>query len=448
MQDLNSILPMVFHSNTSLACCSLGQYKWHHVPESGFYRHDLHDMSTASTIHVTYVDANLFYRHIKRLPMTQDPAQPHNALAALPPNVELETKKVLKACVAARAALAELNQAGQLIPDVDVLINTIPLLEAKDSSAIENIVTTNDVLFREASDPDLDGDPNAKEALRYRAALYGGARSISERPLSTRTTLEICSTIKGVEIDVRTTPGTTLQNSHTGEVIYTPPLGEQRLRDLLANWEEFVHRDDDLDPLVRMAVLHYQFEAIHPFIDGNGRTGRILNVLVLIEAKLLDRPTLYLSRHILRTKDEYYSLLNGVTKTGEWEAWVVYMLNAVELTAGWTNKRIQAICQLKDHTSKYVSTRLPKIHSHELIQLIFKMPYARISHLVEAGIAKRQAASTYLKQLAEIGVLEEEKDGREKLFIHRKYMDLLGSDGHDFVPYPKAVPAKKKRNDR
>ena len=365
-----------------------------------------------------------------------DPAKPYNDLPELPPGIELETKAVLKACVASRTALAELRLAGQLIPDQSVLINTIPLLEAKDSSEIENIVTTNDALFRESSNADDSDDPAAKEALRYRAALYGGTQSLKTRPLTLQTAIEVCSQIKGADIDVRATPGTTLRNSFTGEIIYTPPQGVDRLRKLLGNWERFANADDDLDPLVRMAVMHYQFEAIHPFIDGNGRTGRVINILTLIQAGLLDTPTLYLSRHIVRTKGQYYSLLQGITHDGAWEPWLLYMLTAVETTAKWTNARIRAIRDLMDHTTAYVRLNAPAIYSHELIETIFAQPYTRIAHLIDRGVAKRVAASRYLKQLAAIGVLEEEKVGRDKLFIHRKYMTLLGSDAHSFDRYP------------
>lgn len=364
-----------------------------------------------------------------------DASRPYNDLPELPPPVDVETKRVLKRCVTARAALAELRRAGELIPDQSVLVNTIPLLEAKDSSEIENIVTTNDALFREASHAEENGDPAAKEALRYRAALYSGTRSLTSRPLTARTAIEICSQIKGIDMDVRRTPGTQLKNSFTGEVIYTPPEGEPRLRDLLGNWEQFANAADDLDPLVRMAVLHYQFEAIHPFLDGNGRTGRILNILVLIQAGLLDTPTLYLSRHIVRSKGDYYRLLQGVTMRGEWEPWIVYMLTAVETTAAWTNARIRAIRDLMQHTAEHIRTSAPKIHSHELNQAIFAQPYVRIAHLIDRDIAERHAASKYLKQLVDIGVLVEEKRGRDKVFIHRKYMDLLGRDDHAFEPY-------------
>lgn len=368
--------------------------------------------------------------------MTPDPRKPYNDLPELPPATDIESKAVLKRCVAARTALAELRRAGELIPDQSVLVNTIPLLEAKDSSEIENIVTTNDALFLIASQPDDAGDPAAKEALRYRAALYSGVDSLKARPLTVRTAVEVCSTIKGVEMELRRTPGTELKNTFTGEVIYTPPEGEPRLAALLANWERYANADDDIDPLVRMAVLHYQFEAIHPFTDGNGRTGRILNVLTLIKAGLLDIPTLYLSRHIVRTKADYYRLLQGVTARGEWEPWILYVLHAVEVTASWTNARIRAIRDLMTATGEHVRSHAPAIYSRELIEVVFAQPYVRIAHLIDHGIAERHAASKYLKQLCAIGVLHEEKRGRDKLFIHRKYMDLLGRDDHAFAPYP------------
>lgn len=366
-----------------------------------------------------------------------DPSKPYNQLPPLPPAaVDLESKAVLKACVRSRTAVAELKLAGRLIPDQSVLINTIPLLEAKDSSEIENIVTTNDALFREASQVDDDGDPSTREALRYRAAIFSGFESLKTRPLTVRTAIEVCSQIKGVDLNVRKTPGTTLRNSFTKEVIYTPPEGVERLNELLANWERFANADDDLDPLVRMAVLHYQFEAIHPFPDGNGRTGRVLNILALIQSGLLDIPTLYLSRHIVRSKAEYYSLLADVTAKAAWEPWILYMLRAVETTAMWTNARIRAIRDLMDETAAYVREQAPGIYSHELIETIFALPYTRIANLTDRGVAKRVSAGRYLKQLASIGVMEEEKAGRDKVFIHRKYMALLGSDDHVFERYP------------
>lgn len=363
--------------------------------------------------------------------------RPHNALPELPPAVELESKKVLKQCITARAALAELKQATDLIPNPTVLINTIPLLEAKDSSEIENIVTTTDQLFRYADDTGEHADAATKEALRYRTALYQGFQSLAERPLTTRTAVDICTAIKGVDMDVRHTPGTQLVNHRSGEAIYTPPEGETLLRQRLANWERFIHAQPELDPLIRMAVAHYQFEAIHPFTDGNGRTGRVLNILLLIQDGLLSLPVLYLSRYIINNKPDYYRLLQEVTSTQAWEEWVLYMLRAVEETARWTTQKIAALRTLQAHTTDYVRRTLPKIYSRELVEILFEQPYCRIGNLVDKGIGQRQAASRYLQDLVGAGVLREVVAGREKLFIHPKLMQLLTRDGNEITPYQK-----------
>lgn len=360
------------------------------------------------------------------------PGKPYNALPLLPPNQEIETRAVLKQLVAARAALAELRLAGQLIPDQSVLINAIPILEARASSEIENIVTTNDALFREASLEDEHNDPAAKEALRYRTALYSGFEAMKTRPVTTRLAVELCRIIKAVELDVRATPGTALRNAQTGEVVYTPPQGEAHLRSLLANWETYVNTPSDIDPLVRLAVQHYQFEAIHPFTDGNGRTGRVLNLLFLVQERLLDQPTLYLSRHILRTRGDYYRHLDAITRSGEWEPWILYMLVAIEETARWTNDKIAALRRLMEETSGFVRKAAPKIYSRELVETIFTQPYCRITNLVERGIAKRQTAATYLQTLTELGVVVEERQWRDKLYVNRTYLDLLSAEHHTY----------------
>jgi len=362
------------------------------------------------------------------------PERPYNELPGLPPAVDLETKAVLRGCITARAALAELKQAVDLIPDPRMLINTLPLLEAQASSEIENIVTTADELFRHLQAAG-SADPATKEALRYREALLEAAREQAVRPLGTRLAETICSRIKGVEMAVRKVPGTALANQSTQEIIYTPPEGEALLRDLLADWERFLHGDEPLDPLIRMAVAHYQFEAIHPFTDGNGRTGRVLNGLVLVQQGLLPLPVLYLSRHIIAHKADYYRLLLAVTRDCAWEAWLLFMLRGIEETAGWTTAKIAAIRKLAAHASEYVQHRLPKIYSHELVNVIFEQPYCRIANLVAAGVAHRQAASRYLKALVDIGVLREHAVGREKLFANPKLMDLLTQDSNEFVPY-------------
>lgn len=385
--------------------------------------------------------------------MIWQPDKPYNQLPPLPPTTAgggpllLETPAVLKRCIPARATLAELKQAGELLPNQTLLINMLPMLEAQDSSAIENIFTTSDKLFQYAELGQY-ADPATKEALRYRTALRQGFESLQQRPLCTNTAIDICSQIKDTAMDIRKVPGTVIaaRDTKTGkqQTIYSPPEGEQTIRDLLANWEQYIHAEDNIEPLVKMAVAHYQFEAIHPFTDGNGRTGRVVNILYLIEKQLLSLPILYLSRYILQHKTDYYRLLNAITacdvsdsqaQQQAWEAWVLFMLQAVEQTAGWTTKKIAAVRVLIENTGDYIQNRLPKIYSYELVQTIFEQPYCRISNLVDKQIAKRQTASVYLKQLCEIGVLQEHTLGKEKLFLHPQLILLFTSDNYTPRPY-------------
>lgn len=361
--------------------------------------------------------------------MSFRPDRPYNDLPQLPPSADIETRAVLKACIGARAALAELRVSGQLIPNQAVLINSIPLLEAQASSEIENIVTTTDRLFRFANESGNQADPATKEALRYRTALNEGFRTLKDRPVSTSTAIAVCRTIKGIDLDIRATPGTALMNEASGAVIYTPPEGQALLREKLANWERFIHEANDVDPLIRLAVMHYQFEAIHPFTDGNGRTGRVLNLLYLVDVGLLDIPVLYLSRYIIGNRRAYYDRLLAVTTEGAWEEWILYMLAAVRETACWSTARIRAIRDLLDQTAARIRNQLPKIYSRELAEVIFVNPYCRIGDVVAAGIAKRQSAAVYLKSLAEHGVLQETKAGRENLYINPALLALL-SDRH------------------
>ncbi|MGB3263911.1 MAG: Fic family protein [Microcoleus sp.] len=363
------------------------------------------------------------------------PDRPYNDLPLLPPPGEIETKVVLKACIEARAALAELKQCGGLIPNQAMLINTIPVLEAQASSAIENIVTTADRLFQFASTPEAQMDAATKEALRYSRALFSGFQSIQRRSLTTRTAMEVCSTIKGVEMEIRRTPGTALIEASSGQVIYTPPETEAVLQEKLTNWEKFIHEATEFDPLVRLAVMHYQFEAIHPFTDGNGRTGRILNILFLIDRGLLEIPVLYLSRYIIENKQDYYQYLHQVTAQGDWQSWILFVLNAVFETAKWTTQKIKSIRLLMEITTDYVKKTRPKVYNRDLLDLIFIQPYCRIANVVDAEIAHRQTAANYLKQLCEIGVLQETKVGREKLFIHPRFLQLLTAENHTVYPY-------------
>ena len=365
-----------------------------------------------------------------------NPEQPYNDLPLLPPPTEImESTDILKKCINARVALAELKQAAELIPNSAVLVNALPLLEARASSEIENIVTTTDRLFEFADIAEDRADAATKEALRYRTALFEGTKMVLRGMLTTDMAIQICSTIKDIELDLRDDSGTRLSHRSTGKVIYTPPVGQALLQQKLENWQDFMHNQTGIDPLVRMAVQHYQFEAIHPFTDGNGRTGRILNILFLVQQGLLDSPILYLSRYIIQHKADYYSLLTGVTERQEWGPWIDFMLDGVEETCIWTTDKIKAIRELMQHTSEYVQAELPKTYSWELVEALFKQPYCRINNLVSTGIAKRQTASVYLKQLCDIGVLKDLKSGRETLFVHPKYIELLSGEENVWVYY-------------
>ncbi len=362
------------------------------------------------------------------------PDSPYSELPLLPPKTDLETKAILKGCIDARAALAELKAQAEHLPNPAMLINTLPLLEAQASSEVENIVTTADRLFQFQAALD-HADPATKEALRYSSALLEGYKSLAKLPLSTRTAETICSKIKDAQMQIRHDGGTRVVQPRTGQAIYTPPSGERLLRDLLANWERFLHEATHLDPLIRLAVAHYQFEAIHPFTDGNGRTGRVINSLFLIQEKLLDLPILYLSRYLIKHRADYYRLLLGVTREASWEEWVVYMIRGIEESSVWTIRKIGAIRTLLGQTAAYIRRSIPKVYSHELAELIFAMPYCRIRNLTQAGLGTRQTASVYLKALVSIGVLEEKTVGREKLFVHPKLMHLLTRDSNVVTPY-------------
>lgn len=343
--------------------------------------------------------------------------QPYNELPLLPPAIELETKAVLKQAISANRVLANLRGLAAKIPNQGLLINSIVLQEARLSSEIENIVTTNDELYRAAADPDGKTDPHTKEVLRYREALTFGFKALKDRPLNTNLFIELVRFIKLVDIGIRAIPGTSLKNE-LGEVVYTPPVGEKVIRDKLSNLEQFIHANDGLDPLVKMAVMHYQFEAIHPFPDGNGRTGRILNLLYLVEQGLLDVPMLFLSRYIIAHRADYYRGLRRVTEEQDWENWLLFMLRAVEVTAQQTYDQVVRILDLMESTRERVQREAEGVYSKDLIEVIFQQPYTKIAFVVDAGIAKRQTASRYLQVLAELGVLREMPIGREKYYIN------------------------------
>jgi Fic family protein len=357
--------------------------------------------------------------------MTWHPSEPYNDLPLLPPGTDVETRTVLKATVLARAAIAALDQAVQRIPNPAVLLNTIPILEAQASSEIENIVTTADELFRFAVDESAASDPATKEALRYRSALLQGYGAVQSRPLTVNTAIAICSMIEGRDMNVRRLPGTYIGNPSTGVAIYTPPAGKGIIRDKLSNWEAFIHSDNDLDPLVTMAVAHYQFEAIHPFEDGNGRTGRILNVLMLVEMGLLSAPILYLSRYIIENKNDYYRLLLDVTSRSAWEEWILYILEGLRQTALSTINKIDAIGDLQKETMGRIREVMAGGVNADLLLVLFEQPYCRIATVIARCHVSRPTATSWLNTLVDADILRDIKVGRERLFINSSYLALL-----------------------
>jgi Fic family protein len=358
--------------------------------------------------------------------MANDPQKPFDDLPLLPPAVDIETKPVLRQCLSAVRALAELKGAGGLIPDQAILINAIPLQEAKLSSEIENVVTTQDALFMAALDESTPADPQTKEVLRYRTALRQGYEMGRSQSFSIELFREICSIMHGQPVDFRQTDElVAIGNPVTRDIHYMPPSGGVVVQSKLANLESWLLAADGPDPLIRMAVAHYQFEAIHPFNDGNGRTGRIFNILYLIHERLLDIPVLYLSRYLIQHKAEYYRLLRGVTEQSDWESWLLFMLKGLEETALWTTGRIHAIRDLLHETIERCRVDLPKIYSRELVELIFRQPYCKISFLVDAGIARRQTASAYLQALERAGYVTSEVVGRERVYMNLLLLEVL-----------------------
>lgn len=352
--------------------------------------------------------------------------KPYNFLPLLPPKSDIETKKILKKAIAANRELAGMVNSCKRLPNQGVLYSSIFLREAKDSSEVENIVTTNDDLYEAFSSEKKDIDPNTKEVLHYVDALWLGMKQIEkDRILTTRTFVNIVNTIKENSEGIRINPGVKIANARTKEVIYTPPEGKEIILDKLKNLEEFINKKDDTDPLIKMAIIHYQFESIHPFSDGNGRTGRIINLLYLNLVGLLDHPVLFLSKYILDSKDKYYIKLREVTEKNNWEEWIEYMLEGIEKTSIYTKEKINNIIDLFEEIKKTIKENKPKIYSKDLVEILFEQPYCKIKFLVEAGIAKRITAKKYLQELEEIGILKSKKVGKEILYINTKFYKLL-----------------------
>ena len=353
-----------------------------------------------------------------------NPKKPYNKLPLLPPDAEVETKKILKQTIVSNKILAELKGRADEIPNQSMLVNAITLQEAKDSSEIENIVTTQDTLYKAFSSNISSTDAQTKEVLRYRQALWEGYHDLDKRPLSTNSFIKIVQTIKENDSGIRNAPGTTIKSNN--KAIYTPPEGETKIRDLLKNMEDFIHTENDIDHLIKLAIMHYQFEAIHPFFDGNGRTGRVINMLYIVEKRLLDTPILYLSKYIIENKNDYYTNLRNVTEESAWETWILFMLKGIEETAQYTLNKINTINLLMQETILYAKDKLPtRVYSKELIELLFEQPYCKVKYLVDRDIAKRQTAAEYLNELEKIGLLKSQKVGVEKLYLNIKLMEVL-----------------------
>jgi len=337
---------------------------------------------------------------------------------------KIETKQVLRKEAQARQALAELKGFASVIPNQNILISAIALQEAKGSSAIENIITTHDELYKNMTAKNGTFNSSAKEVLNYREAIYKGFSMVKKRALiRVSDIVSIQETVVENNAGIRRLTGTSLVNDATGEVVYTPPQDYKELRELLDNFCRYFN--DDENSLWKMALLHYQFESIHPFYDGNGRTGRILNILYLILKNYLDTPILYLSSYIIKHKNDYYTLLQNTRAKANYEPWILYILNGIEETAKQTLGKIRAIKELLESTLEDAKRKNPKIYSKELIETIFENPYSKIDFLVKKLRINRKTASKYLKELEKEKFLTHLQAGKEMLYINNKLMEIL-----------------------
>jgi len=350
---------------------------------------------------------------------------PHNDLPLLPPKADVETKNVLRKTISASRALAQLNGTLLNLPNPTLFLNTIYLQEAKASSEVENIITTNDELYKSLIADRKGGSTATKEVLSYKEALWLGLEELKTKPfITTNLCIKIVQCIKQNNTSIRNAPGTTLSNLQ-GEVIYTPPSGEQIIREKLSNLEKYINEDETIDPLIKMAIMHYQFEAIHPFSDGNGRTGRILLLLYLKLSGLLHTPAIYLSEYIIKNKSEYYRCLRDVTEKNEWESYILYMLAMIEETSNKGMEQLNRITTAMEKTADEIKKKLPKIYSKDLIEVLFRLPYTKRQHLIDENIGNLKTVGNYLMALEESGFLKSEKVGKEKLYLNQKLLKIL-----------------------
>lgn len=352
---------------------------------------------------------------------------PYNDLPLLPPKADIETKEILRKTISAGRALAQLNGTLLNLPNPTLFLDTIYLQEAKASSEVENIITTNDELYKSLVADRKVENSATKEVLSYKEALWLGLEQLKKKPfITTNLCISIVQCIKQNTASIRVTPGTTLSNTK-GEVIYTPPSGEKIIREKLANLEKFINEDETIDPLIKMALMHYQFEAIHPFSDGNGRTGRILLLLYLKLSGLLDTPAIYLSEYIIKHKADYYKCLRGVTESNDWENYILYMLDMIEETSMKGLERLNKITTVMDKTANEIKTKLPKVYSKDLVEILFRLPYTKRQHLIDENIGNPKTVGNYLQTLEENDFLKSVKVGKEKLYLNERLLKILES---------------------
>ncbi len=349
-------------------------------------------------------------------------------LPLLPVKFDFDTTAILKQLVSTHKVLAELKGITDSIPNKEILISTLNLQEAKDSSEIENIITTHDEMYKQKIGIN---EPRAatKEVKYYERALSLGFEMLKENGfISNKMILCIQEELEQNNAGFRKLLGTVLKNDKTDEIIYTPPQDYDSIISLMSNLEQFINNDEgnNLDPLVIMAIIHYQFESIHPFYDGNGRTGRIINILYLVKCKLLNYPILYLSRYINKYKQEYYEGLQNVRTTNDWENWVLYMLQAIEETAVGTTKIIKVLNKKRNDLNRHIKDNY-KFHSQELINHLFKYPYTKVRFLENDISVSRITATNYLDQLTKGGVLRKEKIGRSNIYINIQLFEVLAN---------------------
>lgn len=350
---------------------------------------------------------------------------PYNDLPLLPPEADIETKKILRKSITAGRALAQLNGTLMNLPNPHLFLDTIYLQEAKASSEVENIITTNDEIYQSFVAEKKIDNPATKEVLSYKKALWLGLEELKTKPfITTNLSIKIVQCIKQNDATIRNTPGTTLTNPK-GEIVYTPPIGESVIREKLANLERFINDENEIEPLIKMAILHYQFEAIHPFSDGNGRTGRILILLYLKLSGLLEVPAIYLSEYIINHKNDYYLKLRGVTENGNWEDYILYMLDMVEYTSLKGLNQLNQIMHSMEQMTKEIKSKFPKIYSKDLVEVLFKLPYVKRQNLMKENIGNIKTVGNYLNTLENGGILKSVKVGKEKLYLNEKLLRIL-----------------------